>query len=121
MMFETVTIFKPNNIDQANYDINLFKRVIQKYSKEKEVNVEVLGLKELAYEVEGYSKGYYAVFTYQATYDDVIDLEHKLKVNGNVMKFITVKTDVPEIRENKPKRKHPVDVFDLIFGIGDQI
>lgn len=59
-------------------------------------NAEVLatndmGMKKLAYQVQKNSRGYYTVLLYKGEGNIINEIERNLKINENVIKFLTVK------------------------------
>lgn len=121
-MFKTVIIFKPNETI-AKEEIRKFTDIIQGWNKTKKAKLEDMGIKNLAYEIKHNKQGYYAVFTYQCHPAHIQELDRHLRIDEQVLKFITIKTDddsseledyIPE--ENKQKRQ-PIDLLDIIYNL----
>lgn len=121
-MFRTVIIFKPNETI-AKEEIRKFTDIIQDYNKTKKAKLEDMGIKNLAYEIKHNKQGYYAVFTYQCHPTHIQELDRHLRIDEQVLKFITIKADddsseledyIPE--ENKQKRQ-PIDLLDIIYNL----
>lgn len=121
-MFKTVIIFKPNETI-AKEEIRKFTDIIQSWNKTKKAKLEDMGIKNLAYEIKHNKQGYYAVFTYQCHPTHIRELDRHLRIDEQVLKFITIKTDddsseledyIPE--ENKQKRQ-PIDLLDIIYNL----
>ena len=96
---ESIVIIDSNcNIDDVINDYQL-------YFKKNFENVEFEnhGLKRLAYEIKGIKEGYYLDFKYDADVKNIYDIEKKLRADGNVIKFITVKLE-PLIERKKEDR-----------------
>lgn len=49
------------------------------------------GLKKLAYEIKGEKTGYYYITHFTATEQDILNIERNLRINDNVIKFITIR------------------------------
>ena len=125
-IFKTVVIFQPNETI-AKEEIKKFTDIIQDWSKTKKVKLEDIGVKNLAYEIKHNKQGYYAAFTYQSHHTHIQELERHLRIDEQVLKFITIKADdlddlseledyIPEEDENKQKHQ-PVDLLDIIYNL----
>lgn len=121
-MFKTVIIFKPNETI-AKEEIKKFTDIIQGWNKTKKVRLEDMGIKNLAYEIKHNKQGYYVAFTYQCHPAHIQELDRHLRIDEQVLKFITIKTDddsseledyIPE--ESKQKRQ-PIDLLDIIYNL----
>lgn len=105
--------------------IDYFTKQLQYYSTEKKVEVTMLGEKKLAYEIKGHTTGWYVTFAYEATPDNMAEVERLLRTNDDVLKFITIKHEDDAILEDLPKEteqttpdnKTPVDVLDIIYNL----
>jgi small subunit ribosomal protein S6 len=67
--------------------------------------VEKMGVKKLAYRVEKRMEGYYVLIQFQAPNSLVRELERRLRVNDDVMKFMTVRIDEQIKRNEKLAQK----------------
>jgi small subunit ribosomal protein S6 len=69
--------------------------------------VEKWGVRKLAYRVEKRSEGYYILVQFTATAPTVHEVERRLRVNDNVIKFITVRIDekLKKIEKRKKQRE----------------
>lgn len=119
--FETIVIFKP--IDTAKEEIKMFTNVIQNLNKTKKVKVENMGVKNLAYEVQNHKQGHYALFYWQGNEEDVLELERRLRIDDDVLKFMTMKnSELPELEdydsESEQKKSKP-DALDVLLGLAD--
>ncbi|MGZ4811623.1 MAG: 30S ribosomal protein S6 [Terriglobales bacterium] len=66
-------------------------------------NAERMGKRRLAYMVRGFQDGMYVLFTIEGTGQVVRELERRLRVTEQVIKFITVRIDEEQKRLNKIK------------------
>ncbi len=97
--YESVIIMKPNlTEEEKSNEINTYKNFFEGLSK-KPVDVEYLGKKKLAYEVQGNKEGNYAIFKYNANLEEVSEVERKFRVDDNVLKFITVRQEQEEYED----------------------
>jgi small subunit ribosomal protein S6 len=76
---------------------------------------EYWGLKNLAYRIKKNRKGHYALMNINAPAPSIFEMERTMKINEDVLRFLTVKVDVleegPSIamqgrgnREDRPRR-----------------
>ena len=124
-IYETVIIFKTG---KGKDNVTRYEDFLQKYSNEKRVAVKDAGERDLSYPIkEVYMRGYYAAFTWQGTEEDTNELERQLRIDDEVLKFMTVKlndTDngaeledyVPEEAESEQPLRITQDAWDEIFG-----
>ena len=97
--YETVLILKPSKHE----DKDIFKDMCQEFTgTTRKIKVEDIGEKKLAYPMERESKtytaGYYIIFTWEGTPDDVRELERCMRINDNILKFITLRIEDVETR-----------------------
>ena len=57
------------------------------------------GKRRFAYEIEKRNQGFYGILDIEASYDAVLELERRLKLRDEVVRFKTVR---PELRVKKP-------------------
>jgi small subunit ribosomal protein S6 len=67
-------------------------------------NAEKMGKRRLAYDVKKFSEGQYVLFTLLADGKAVHELERRLRVTEQVIKFITVRTDEEQQRLDKVRK-----------------
>jgi len=91
--YETVFIINPNVEDAGVKElIQKFSDIINNDGKVEEVNE--MGKRKLAYEINKKSEGYYVVYTFEANPEFITELERIYRITDSVMKFITVRKDV---------------------------
>ena len=121
-MFRTVIIFKPNETI-AKEEIKKFTSIMQEWSKPKKVKVEDMGIKNLAYEIKHNRQGYYAVFTHLCHPAHIQELDRHLRIDEQVLKFITIKSDDDSseledyIPDESEQKRQPVDLLDIIYNL----
>ncbi len=71
-------------------------------------SAEKMGRRKLAYVVRKFNDGFYVLLTIEASGPVVLELERRLRVTEQVIKFITVRTDEEEKRIAKVKAKRGV-------------
>jgi small subunit ribosomal protein S6 len=67
-------------------------------------NAEKMGKRRLAYDVKKFSEGQYVLFTLNADGKAIHELERRLRVAEQVIKFITVRTDEEQQRLEKVRK-----------------
>lgn len=124
-IYETVIIFK---VGKYKDNVTRYKDFLQKYSDEKRVAVRDVGEKKLVRPItEIHTRGYYAMFTWHGTGEDVDEFERQLRIDDEVLQFMTVKlndTDdgseledyVPAEAESEQPLRITQDAWNEIFG-----
>lgn len=131
-ILETIVILQPGLNEQViKREINKATKLLQQYSKVKQVKVKDIGEKKLAYDIKSYSHGYYMTYTWVAD-DDTVSLsevERFMRTNDYVIKFITTRlcfdydddfeytfTELNDIPNNKS-----IDAYEVLFGLKEYI
>ncbi len=65
---------------------------------------EYWGRKSLAFRIKKNRKGHYVLLNINAPSGAVIELERQLKINEDVLRYITVKVDQFDVSSNKNRR-----------------
>jgi small subunit ribosomal protein S6 len=65
---------------------------------------EYWGLRGLAYRIKKNRKGHYVLLNINAPSVAVVELERQLKINEDVLRYITVKVDQFDVSSNKNRR-----------------
>ena len=121
--FETVIIFNPKNYADS---IKIFKDMCQEFTGTKyKIKMDDIGENSLAYPLKNgsFNTGYYIVFTWQGTHTNVTELERHMRVNDDVLKFMTVEIDSDkytdwELLPSSPSSEQP-DALDVLLGLAD--
>lgn len=131
-ILETIVILQPGLNEQViKREINKATKLLQQYSKVKQVKVKDIGEKKLAYNIKSYSHGYYMTYTWVAD-DDTVSLsevERFMRTNDYVIKFITTRlcsdydddfeytfTELNDIPNNKN-----IDAYEVLFGLKEYV
>ena len=65
---------------------------------------EYWGLRGLAYRIKKNRKGHYVLLNINAPSGAVVELERQLKINEDVLRYLTVKVDQFDVSSNKNRR-----------------
>lgn len=91
--YENIYILKGSLTEEkAKEEIGKIKeyyKEVKTFEKNNDVN-GFMGLKKLAYEVKGEKTGYYYITYFEGTENEVAKIENQLRLNENIIKFITV-------------------------------
>ena len=115
--FETIVIFNPEITSEIK--LNKYSNIVQRFTgAEYKAETNTLGIKQLAYEIKDKTKGYYAQFLWRGTPNDVLELERYLRIDDEVLKFMTVKAS-KELEQQQPDSNDSsdLDLFDLLYNI----
>ncbi len=89
--YETLFVVKPTlTEEEIATQIAKIKDVLAKEGAEL-LATDEMGMKRLAYPVEKNSRGYYTILFYKTSGSTIAELERNLKINEDVIKFLTVK------------------------------
>ena len=122
-IFETIIILRGDiREDKANATVKIYEDFLQKYSTEKKVKiVNDIGIKKLAYEIRGNTRGYYFLAYWQGESNNVTELERMLRTDDDVIKFMTVKNiEGVELLDLKSSPKsEQIDALDVLLGFAE--
>lgn len=130
--YETIIILDPLNHEDS---VKVFRDMCQEFTKGYKIKEDDLGVKKLAYPLkEGkFTEGYYVRFVWMGTPENVAELERHVRIDDNVLKFITVRTEDAEDEleempaednagESEQSSSNPnsqVDALDVLLGFAD--
>lgn len=63
------------------------------------IDIQDIGEKTLAYDVKSHKTGYYIVFTWVGTSDDLAYVERKFRIDDEILKFITVDLETVTVKD----------------------
>jgi small subunit ribosomal protein S6 len=97
--YETLFVLKPTLTEEETAkNIEAIKEVITANGGEIAA-VDKVGTRDLAYEIQKHKRGYYTIIYYKAPTSAIKEIERNLRINEDVIRFITVKY------ENKREQK----------------
>jgi small subunit ribosomal protein S6 len=89
--YETLFVVKPTLTEEETAaQIAKIKDVLTKEGAEI-LATDDMGMRKLAYQVQKNDRGYYTVVYYKAEGSVISELERNLRINEDVIKFLTVK------------------------------
>ncbi len=89
--YETLFVLKPTLTEEETAkQIETIQNVITANGGEIAA-IDKLGMRNLAYEVQKNKKGYYTIVYYKAPGSAIKEIERNLRINENVIRFMTVK------------------------------
>jgi len=89
--YETLFVIKPTlTEEEMAAQITKIKDVLVKVDATL-LAADDMGMRKLAYPVEKNDRGYYTVLFYKAKGEAIAEIERNLKINEEVIKFLTVK------------------------------
>lgn len=92
--YETIYILKPDVTDDINLSlVNSYKSLIKKKGGQN-ILVQHRGRRHLSYNITHYYDGIYVQMNYQANGKLVSLLEKSMRMNENIIRFLTVKQDL---------------------------
>ena len=92
--YEIMMIVKPDVEEEArNTLLENFKNILTKGEGVVDNMSEEMGLRDLAYDIKDYTKGYYVVFDVHTTPANVAEFERLSRINANVLRHLTLRRD----------------------------
>ncbi|KIM04858.1 MAG: 30S ribosomal protein S6 [Sulfurovum sp. AS07-7] len=89
--YETLFVVKPTLTEQEiASQVAKIKEVLAKENAEL-IATDDMGMRKLAYTVAKQNRGYYTVLYYKADGSKIAEIERNLKINEDIIKFLTVK------------------------------
>ncbi len=92
--YEIMIIFKPDLEEEArNKTLEDFKGILTSNNGVIDNVSEEMGMRELAYEIKDYTKGYYVVIDTHTNPDEIAEFERLSRINNNVLRHLTLRRD----------------------------
>ncbi|MDY0195202.1 MAG: 30S ribosomal protein S6 [Sulfurovaceae bacterium] len=89
--YETLFVVKPTLTEQEiASQVAKIKDILTREGAEL-ITTDDMGMRRLAYAVEKQTRGYYTVLYYKAEGSKIAEIERNLKINEDIIKFLTVK------------------------------
>ena len=103
-VYEELFILKPDTVEE---EVDGFVEQIQHVitnGKGTVAKTDKWGVRKLAYRVQKYSEGLYVLIQFSSTPDLVKEVERRMRVADQVIKFITVRIDEKQKKIDKRKK-----------------
>lgn len=98
--YESIIIIKPTDVqEKVNEVITKYKELLESFSDRK-VKIDDMGTRKLAYTVKGFDEGNYLVMYFYGEGKDIAELERQYRIDDDVIKFMTVKFEEEEYRDD---------------------
>ena len=93
-LYESVFVFSGSLTEKlAEEKINNYEEIIKK-SGGKTLKKEYWGLRSLAYKIKKDLKGHYFLLNFETEYDAIKDVESKLKIDEESLRFLNLSISV---------------------------
>ena len=107
-LYETIYIVKQDLDNKALKDIEDKYDNLLKLSKAIIEYKENWGLRNLAYRIKNYKKGYYYMVVFNGEKESVSELERNFRIDENIIRFLTSRADnIPS--EPTPIMKYKIE------------
>lgn len=113
--YETVFIARQDLSDAQVKAITEAAEQVIKDGKGKVLKTENWGLRTLAYKINKNKKGHYVLIEADAPAPAVIEMERTLRLNEEVVRYMTIKLDAPSKGPSKIIDKNANDDFEPKF------
>jgi small subunit ribosomal protein S6 len=87
--YECTFIINPEKEEEAKQIIEEIKAYFEE-NKAKIKKIDEWGIKELAYEIDGYDNGFYTVINFEADPEKVNPFNEFMRKNNNILRHILV-------------------------------
>ena len=122
--YEAVVIFTEKfNDELAKKAIVKYSKILHEYSPKTPIGVDNMGKKRLAYPIHEQKDGWYLIFKFNATTENIMELERQFRIDDDVLKFIVVKQDDDyddsKFETVEPESEQPavIDAEDVLLGL----
>ena len=86
--YELLTIFKPNlDADEVEKNISKIEDFVKK-AKGKIVDVDKIGRKKLAYEIQKFRDGFFVSQIISIPADQIVEFKRQLRLNDNILRMM---------------------------------
>ena len=89
--YENIIIIKGTFTDDEYK--KAFEKAKQYFKNFKNVKIEEIGKKRLAYEINKEKYGYYVIFELETEPEEIRELERLYRINDDILKFLTIRKD----------------------------
>ncbi|MGD9761214.1 MAG: 30S ribosomal protein S6 [Candidatus Izemoplasmatales bacterium] len=91
--YEIMYIIRPNLDEQARKElIGALSNVLTSFGSQ-EVKVDEWGIRDLAYEINDFTKGYYVLYNTVAPVEAVAEIDRVMKIREDIIRHIVIARD----------------------------
>jgi len=108
--YEVMYIIRPDVEEAARKELIQFTTEIFTKMDGKVLEVKEMGMRNLAYEINDFTKGFYVLLNVEATSDACDEFDRLVKINQSVMRHMVVRIDevkAPVIKPNTRPARTP--------------
>lgn len=108
--YETLTVLHPDLGEAGAKELVQKMRTILEAGRAEIKKVDEWGMRELAYVIHKQRRGFYVLVEYKSEPQTVWELERQLKLNDQVLRFVSVRQihkKAPPPRRPRPDREEP--------------
>lgn len=96
IVYETMYILRPDlGEEQVEQAVSKYQNLIQEQGA-TEIEIQNRGKRRLAYEIKKQRDGIFVQMNYQAPGSVIAPLERAMRLSEEVMRYLTIKQEVPE-------------------------
>jgi small subunit ribosomal protein S6 len=89
--YETMYVLKPDlEAEQTAELVSKYQSLVTEHGGEI-VQLQELGKRRMAYEIDSYREGFYVLMQFNANTDFTKELERVLRIDDNVLRYLTVR------------------------------
>ena len=107
--YEVMYIVRPDVEEAARKELITFTTEIFTKMDSKVLEVKEMGMRNLAYEIKDFTKGFYVLMNVEATSEACDEFDRLVKINEKIMRHMVVRIDevkAPVIKpDTRPKRE----------------
>jgi small subunit ribosomal protein S6 len=91
--YEVMYVLRPDlEEEKVKANVARYKEIVTNYGGEV-TNLQEMGKRRLAYEIDKFREGYYVLMNFKANSDAVAEAERLMKINDDVIRFLFVRED----------------------------
>lgn len=107
--YEVMYIIRPDVEEAARKELITYTTDIFTKMDSKVLEVKEMGMRNLAYEINDFTKGFYVLINVEATSEATDEFDRLVKINESIMRHMVVRIDevkAPVIKpDTRPKRE----------------
>ncbi|MBD3329729.1 30S ribosomal protein S6 [Candidatus Dojkabacteria bacterium] len=110
MVYEIMVMYKPLLPDDVRKGVHKDILALMEEVGGEVEDVDVWGKRYLAYKIKGHNEGYYIVYQVDIPSDSVSEVNRKLRLKQEILRYVVTKiTDKAEIGKKLKKKNFSID------------